>query len=69
MADRVVVAGVGMILSPSRERANPTTGWALRRPVWRSTMRAIAYDQVQQAYAGYVYGDSTAGSAPSTRSA
>jgi len=28
----------------------------------------IRYDQVQEAYVGYVYGDSTAGSAPSTNS-
>ena len=60
---QVVVAGVGWFPSPSRARAKPTSRWARRRPGWRWTTPAVAYAGIQQAYAGYVYGDSTCGQA------
>src|SRR5690606_23550744 len=58
---KVIVAGVGMIpfakpgaSAPYDEMGAEATGLALKDA-------GIGYDAVQQAYAGYVYGDSTCG--------
>ncbi|WP_396927358.1 lipid-transfer protein [Mycolicibacterium sp.] len=63
MASRTIVAGVGMIpfTTPSRTEPYPI-------PAEQSVRNALAdagidYSAVQQAYVGYVYGDSTSGQA------
>ncbi|SDQ97392.1 Acetyl-CoA acetyltransferase [Rhizobiales bacterium GAS113] len=61
LASRVVVAGVGMI-----PFAKPGASAAYHEMGAEAGRRALAdagirYDAVQQAYAGYVYGDSTSG--------
>jgi len=61
MSGKVLVAGVGMI-----PFSKPGAGPAYNEMGAESARRAlndagIAYDSVQQAYAGYVYADSTAG--------
>ena len=61
MSQRVVVAGVGMI-----PFAKPGTGAVYNEMGANATMQALAdagigYDLIEQAYVGYVYGDSTAG--------
>ncbi len=62
------VLGVGMIpfTKPGRERAVRRDG---RRggSAGACRMPGIGYDQIQQAYVGYVYGDSTAGQARALR--
>ena len=61
MASRVVVAGVGMIpfakpgASPSYDEMGATAARLALEDA------GIGYDAVEQAYAGYVYGDSTSG--------
>ena len=61
MSSKVVVAGVGMtpFVKPTESAAYPELGAEAIRMALADA--GIAYDQVQQAYAGYVYGDSTAG--------
>lgn len=61
MADRVVVGGVGMIpfAKPGASASYDRMGAAAARLALDDA--GIGYDQVQQVYAGYVYGDSTAG--------
>ncbi|MTE13387.1 lipid-transfer protein [Nocardia aurantiaca] len=63
MKHRVVVAGVGMIpfTTPSRTQTYDVMGELAARAAL--TDAGIDYSAVQQAYAGYVYGDSTAGQA------
>lgn len=59
--ERVQVAGVGMVpfATPSRaESYEVMAGEAIRAALADA---GIGLDQVQQAYAGYVYGDSTSG--------
>ncbi len=61
MRSRVIVAGVGMI-----PFAKPGASAAYHEMGAEAGRRALAdagvgYDRVEQAYAGYVYGDSTAG--------
>ncbi|MFZ6726310.1 lipid-transfer protein [Undibacterium sp. MH2W] len=61
MSQQVVVAGVGMI-----PFAKPGTGAVYNEMGANATMQALAdagigYDLIEQAYVGYVYGDSTAG--------
>jgi len=59
--ERVQVAGVGMVpfATPSRaESYEVMAGGAIRAALADA---GIGLDQVQQAYAGYVYGDSTSG--------
>jgi len=61
MSRAVCVAGVGMIpfAKPSASAPYPQMGAEAARLALQDA--GIAYGQVQQAYAGYVYGDSTAG--------
>ncbi|MFQ6397225.1 lipid-transfer protein [Nocardia sp. KC 131] len=63
MSGRVVVAGVGMIpfTTPSRTETYDLMGTKAARAAL--TDAGVEYSKVQQAYAGYVYGDSTCGQA------
>lgn len=63
MSQRVVVAGVGMIpfTTPSRTETYDVMGTTAARTALADA--GIGYDKIQQAYAGYVYGDSTCGQA------
>ncbi|MFE3060399.1 lipid-transfer protein [Nocardia sp. NPDC059239] len=63
MSERVVVAGVGMIpfTTPSRSETYDVMGTAATRVALSDA--GIGYEKIQQAYAGYVYGDSTCGQA------
>lgn len=57
----VVVAGVGMIPFSKPGTSEPYPVMAARAIRAALSDSGVPYDQVQQAYAGYVYGDSTAG--------
>ncbi|MCP5083840.1 MAG: lipid-transfer protein [Alphaproteobacteria bacterium] len=61
MTNKVVVAGVGMtpFVKPTDSATYPEMGADAIRMALADA--GVSYDQVQQAYAGYVYGDSTAG--------
>ncbi len=61
MSSRVIVAGVGMIpfAKPGASASYHEMGAEAGRRAL--TDAGIGYDLVEQAYAGYVYGDSTAG--------
>lgn len=61
MKRNVLVAGVGMIpfAKPGASAPYPALGAAAARAALEDA--GIAYASVEQAYAGYVYGDSTAG--------
>jgi sterol carrier protein 2 len=61
MASRVVVAGVGMI--PFAKPGASAPYYEMGAEAGRRALAdaGIGYDAVQQAYAGYVYGDSTSG--------
>lgn len=63
MSIDVYVAGVGMIpfTKPGRSQTYGEMGESAARAALVDA--GVAYDAVQQAYAGYVYGDSTAGQA------
>lgn len=63
MDKRVIVAGVGMtpFVKPGTEDPYTVMGAAAARMALQDA--GVAYEQVQQAYAGYVYGDSAAGQA------
>ncbi|NNH75215.1 lipid-transfer protein [Nocardia uniformis] len=63
MSQRVVVAGVGMIpfTTPSRTESYDVMGTTAARAALADA--GIGYEKIQQAYAGYVYGDSTCGQA------
>lgn len=63
MSNRVVVAGVGMIpfTTPSRTESYDVMGTRAARAALADA--GIEYQKIQQAYAGYVYGDSTCGQA------
>ncbi|MEV0245993.1 lipid-transfer protein [Nocardia sp. NPDC050712] len=63
MSNRVVVAGVGMIpfTTPSRTQTYDVMGTEAARKALADA--GIEYSKIQQAYAGYVYGDSTCGQA------
>ncbi|WP_460717328.1 lipid-transfer protein [Nocardia heshunensis] len=63
VSGRVVVAGVGMIpfTTPSRSETYDVMGTAAARAALADA--GIGYEKIQQAYAGYVYGDSTCGQA------
>lgn len=63
MSSRVVVAGVGMIpfTTPSRTESYDVMGERAVRAALQDA--GLGYDAIQQAYAGYVYGDSTSGQA------
>src|SRR5690349_5533555 len=59
--DSIRVAGVGMIpfAKPGRSASYEQMGSAAARAALEDA--GLSYDDVQQAYAGYVYADSTAG--------
>ena len=61
MANQVVVAGVGMIpfLKPGTSEAYPDMGATAGRLALQDA--GIDFSKIQQAYVGWVYGDSTAG--------
>jgi acetyl-CoA acetyltransferase len=61
VAGRVVVAGVGLVpfMTPSRSESYEVMGERAARLALGDA--GIDYRQVQQAYAGYVFGDSTSG--------
>ncbi len=61
MSSKVVVAGVGMtpFVKPTDSAGYPEMGADAIRMALADA--GVSYDEVQQAYAGYVYGDSTAG--------
>lgn len=63
MSGSVVVAGVGMIpfTTPSRTETYDVMGVRAARAALEDS--GVDYPEVQQAYAGYVYGDSTCGQA------
>jgi acetyl-CoA acetyltransferase len=61
MSRDVYVAGVGMIPFTKPGANAPYPQMAARATHAALTDAGITYDQVQQAYVGYVYGDSTAG--------
>jgi len=61
MTNKVIVAGVGMtaFVKPGDNDPYPQMGAnAIRQALGDA---GISYDEIQQAYAGYVYGDSTCG--------
>jgi acetyl-CoA acetyltransferase len=61
MSRDVFVAGVGMIAFTKPGSNEPYPQMAARATRAALADAGIGYDSVQQAYAGYVYGDSTAG--------
>ncbi|PWR17775.1 lipid-transfer protein [Zavarzinia compransoris] len=63
MAREVFVAGVGMIPFTKPGQSEPYAVMGARAAGAALDDAGIGYDAVQQAYVGYVYGDSTAGQA------
>ncbi|MFC5430881.1 lipid-transfer protein [Paraburkholderia denitrificans] len=61
MTHHVVVAGVGMIPFTKPGMNEPYPQMAAKATAAALADAGIPYDKVQQAYIGYVYGDSTAG--------
>ncbi len=61
MTRDVFVTGVGMIAFAKPGRSDPYPVMASRAVTAALADAGLGYDKVQQAYAGYVYGDSTAG--------
>ncbi|MFM0640538.1 lipid-transfer protein [Paraburkholderia metrosideri] len=61
MTSSVVVAGVGMIPFTKPGTSEPYPMMAAKAVSIALADAGITYDKLQQAYAGYVYGDSTAG--------
>lgn len=61
MRNEVLVAGVGMIPFAKPGASQPYPVMASEAARLALANAGIAYDKVQQAYVGYVYGDSTAG--------
>ncbi|MBS0446016.1 MAG: lipid-transfer protein [Proteobacteria bacterium] len=61
MTSSVIVAGVGMIPFTKPGASEPYPVMAARAIRAALDDAGVAFDRVQQAYAGYVYGDSTAG--------
>jgi acetyl-CoA acetyltransferase len=61
MREKVIVAGVGMIpfVKPGAGPAYPEMGTQAGRLALSDA--GVGYDAIQQAYVGYVYGDSTSG--------
>lgn len=58
---KTIVAGVGMIPFAKPGQSEDWDVMAERAVRLALTDAGVSYDQIQQAYAGYVYGDSTAG--------
>ncbi|MFF8955353.1 lipid-transfer protein [Streptomyces sp. NPDC014894] len=63
MSRRVLVAGVGMIPFTKPGHSDPYDVMGARAIHAALEDAGIPYDRIQQAYAGYVYGDSTSGQA------
>ena len=61
MSRDVYVAGVGMIAFAKPGKHAPYFQMAATATQAALADAGVAYDQVQQAYVGYVYGDSTSG--------
>ena len=61
MSTPVIVAGVGMIPFTKPGASEPYPAMAAKAVRAALADAGLDYDQVQQAYAGFVYGDSTAG--------
>jgi acetyl-CoA acetyltransferase len=61
MTQIVCVAGVGMVPFTKPGANDPYPGMAAKAVRLALQDAGIGYDAIQQAYAGYVYGDSTAG--------
>ncbi|MTD56611.1 lipid-transfer protein [Amycolatopsis pithecellobii] len=61
MGNRVVVAGVGMVPFATPRRSEPYDVLAEGAVTAALADAGLGLDRVQQAYAGYVYGDSTSG--------
>ncbi len=61
MTRDVLVAGVGMIPFAKPGKHEPYTEMAAKATRQALTDAGIAYEEIEQAYVGYVYGDSTAG--------
>jgi acetyl-CoA acetyltransferase len=63
MSDNVVVAGVGMIPFTKPGQSEPYHLMGEKASKAALADSGLSYNQVKQAYVGYVYGDSTAGQA------
>ena len=63
MSRAVHVVGVGMVPFTKPRETQGYDRMGEQAAVTALTDAGVAYDQVQQAYAGYVYGDSTSGQA------
>ena len=61
MSDKVIVAGVGMIPFGKPGKTDPYNVMGARAAKLALENAGVSYDKIQQAYVGYVYGDSTAG--------
>src|SRR5262245_41805158 len=61
MTSSVVVAGVGMVPFAKPGASAPYDAMGATASRLALSDAGIGYENVQQAYAGYVYGDSTAG--------
>lgn len=61
MSNKVIVAGVGMIPFVKPSAAEPYTVMGPRAIRLALEDAGVSYEQIQQVYAGYVYGDSTCG--------
>ena len=61
MTNKAFIAGVGMIPFAKPGANAPYPGMAAQATRLALADAGVAYDLVQQAYVGYVYGDSTAG--------
>lgn len=64
MAEKVIVAGVGMIPFTKPGASDPYYAMGARAVQAALVDSGLAYADIQQAYSGYVYGDSTAGQLP-----
>ena len=61
MAPRALIAGVGMIPFVKPGANEPYPVMACQAAKLALTDAGVSYDQIQHAYVGYVYGDSTCG--------
>lgn len=61
MSNKVLIAGVGMIPFVKPSAAKPYTVMGPQAVRLALQDSGVAYEQIQQVYAGYVYGDSTCG--------
>jgi acetyl-CoA acetyltransferase len=61
MSESVVVAGVGLIPFKKAGQSDPFDEMAAEAARRALSDAGLVYDDVQRAYAGYIYGDSTSG--------